>query len=192
MFSAGIKKRRFDVREYHRMGEAGILNEDDRVELLDGEILDMTPIGKRHADCVNRLTRLLVHFAGDLYVVSVQNPIRIDETNEPQPDLALLKFKNNLYSNSHPGPEDVALLVEVSESSLAFDKDVKLPLYAQAGIPEIWIIDLEAGTVELHSSVAGGEAPPYTNVKRAGRNEVLRSEAAPGLTVLVNDILGQT
>jgi Uma2 family endonuclease len=185
-----VTRRHFTVDEYYRMAGAGVLSEDDRVELIEGEIVEMVPIGSSHQSCVNRLTRLLVEFAGRNYVVSVQGPVRLDEFNEPQPDLALLRAREDFYAGEHPGPEDVLLLVEVSESSLAYDRNVKLPLYARFSIPEIWIVDPDAGTVEIHTdpnpSLPGG----YATVRRVGRDGELRSEVVEDLTLPARAILG--
>src|SRR5688572_9639529 len=120
------------------MADAGVLRPGDRVELLGGEIVEMTPIGSAHAGCVNTLTRLLVRLAGDRAVVHVQNPIRLSRFDESQPDVALLRPRPDLYRSAHPGPADVLLVVEVAEASLGFARDVKAPLYARAGIPEVW------------------------------------------------------
>ena len=142
-------RRRFTVYEYHRMGEAGILHEDDRVELIEGELVEMTAIGTRHFACVNRLNRLLVGALGDEAIVSVQNPVRLNEYNEPQPDLAVIRPRD--YRLSLPGPGDVLLLVEVSDTTLAYDRSVKLPLYARAGIGVVWIVYLPGWTIECHT-----------------------------------------
>jgi Uma2 family endonuclease len=130
-----VKRRRFTVHDYHRMGEAGILHEDDRVELIEGEIVEMAAIGTRHFSCVNRLNRLLVMSVGDEAVISVQNPVRLNEHTELQPDLAVIRARD--YRESLPEPDDVLLLIEVSDTTLAYDRGVKLPLYAKAGITEV-------------------------------------------------------
>jgi Uma2 family endonuclease len=140
-----LARRLFTVAEYHKMAEAGILSEDDRVELLEGEIVAMSPIGSRHAGLVNRLNRLFSQRAGDQVVVSVQNPVRLGGYSEPQPDLALLRPRADFYTSSHPGPEDVLLAVEVAETSAAVDREVKVPLYARFGVPEVWLVDLAGG-----------------------------------------------
>ncbi len=137
-----VTRRRFTVHDYHRMGEAGILHEDDRVELIEGELVEMAAIGTRHLTCVNGLTRMLVRGVGDEAIVSVQNPVRLDEHSEPQPDLTVLRMRD--YRESLPVPEDVLLLIEVSDTTLAYDRGVKLPLYARSGIREVWIVDLRA------------------------------------------------
>ena len=182
-----ILRRAFDVHEYHRMAEAGILDEDDRVELIEGEIVQMSPIGSRHQGCVNRLARLLFDFAGRDYVVHVQGPVRLNERSEPQPDLALLKSRSDFYSDRHPTPEDVLLLIEVSETSADYDREVKLPLYAGAGIAEVWIVDLGAQTVEVR---ADPRRSAYGAVTAARSGQTFASPTVPELSVRVDDILG--
>lgn len=137
-----ITRRRFTVDEYHRMAEAGILGEDDRVELLDGEIVEMTPIGPRHAGGVNRLTRLFTTRLGARAIVTVQNPVVLGVRWEPQPDLAILRPRPDFYSTAHARPEDILLIVEVAETSGEADRRVKVPGYAAAGVPETWRVDL--------------------------------------------------
>jgi len=145
-----LTRRRFSVDEYDRMGEAGILGEDDRVELLDGEIVEMTPIGSRHAATVKRLIALFTVRLGSQVQIGVQDPVRLDEFSEPQPDLALLRPRADFYAAGHPGPADLLLLVEVADSSLRVDRLVKVPLYARAGVPEVWLIDLERSRIVVH------------------------------------------
>src|SRR5215204_7706797 len=135
------------------MGEAGILHEDDRVELIEGEIVEMAAIGTRHFSCVNRLTRMLVMGVGDAAVVSVQNPVRLNEHTEPQPDITVIRPRD--YTESLPLPEDVLLLIEVSDTTLVYDRKVKLPLYARAGIREVWIVDLAGEVIERHTGPSG-------------------------------------
>jgi Uma2 family endonuclease len=180
-----ITRRRFTVHDYHRMGEAGILHEDDRVELIEGEIVEMAAIGTRHFTCVNGLTRLLVRGVGDAAIVSVQNPVRLDEHSEPQPDLAVLQTRD--YRESLPRPEDVLLLIEVSDTTLSYDRNVKLPLYARAGIPEVWIVDLAGETVERYTGPSGDS---YRHVERARRGEEIRSAALPEPAFRVEAVLG--
>lgn len=167
------------------MAAAGILHEDDRVELIEGKIFEMTPIGSRHVKCVMQLTRLLAPLIGDRVLVGVQNPVRLGEHGEPQPDLAVVRARD--YEDSLPGPEDVLLLIEVSDTTLAYDRDVKLPLYARAGIAEVWIVDLVSETVERHT-VATAEG--YRRAERVGRGQELRSEALPDLVVATDAALG--
>ncbi len=182
-----IVRWKLDVHEYHRMGEAGILTDDDRVELIEGELVQISPIVSGHSGTVNALTRLLVLAAGNRAMVSVQNPVRLDVHNEPQPDFALLRPRADDYRSELPAPADVLLLIEVADSSLRFDRLVKLPLYARHRIPEVWIVDLPAGAVE----VCRGPTPEgYARVVREGRGASVEPEALPGLRLRVDAILG--
>jgi Uma2 family endonuclease len=140
---------RFTVAEYYRMAETGLLRPDARVELLDGKIIDMPPIGSFHGGSVNRLVELFVKMSDDRWQVSAQNPIRLSNYSEPQPDLALLKRSPDFYAKRHPGPEDVFLVIEVADSSLSTDRNDKLPAYGNSGVPELWIVNLQDKVVEV-------------------------------------------
>ena len=142
---------RFTVKEYHRMGEAGILPEDTRIELIAGDIVVREPIGSYHAGTVNRLNRLWTSNLGERAVVQVQNPVELtEEDSEVQPDVTLLRPRADFYTRGHPTPADVLLLIEVADSSLARDRRVKMPLYARAGIREAWLVDLIGDRGEVH------------------------------------------
>ncbi|MDQ3991333.1 MAG: Uma2 family endonuclease [Actinomycetota bacterium] len=179
-------RRRFNVDEYYRMAEAGILGEDDRVELIDGEIVEMTPIGSDHAGVVNRLTHVIIAAMGGRAVVGVQNPVRLGDFSEPQPDLAVLAFRPDYYRREHPKPADVLLLIEVADSSVRFDRHVKLPLYARAGIPETWIVDLNAGTIDVCRS-PGPDG--YGERRTIGPGDVLTVAALPDVELDASEIL---
>lgn len=185
--SIQVLKRRFTVEEYYKMAEAGILSEDDRVELLDGEIVEMTPIGSSHAATVDRLTRLFSRLVGEAAFVRVQSPIRLSEHSEPQPDLALLKPRPDFYAPAHPGPEDVLLVVEVAETSVGIDRKLKIPLYAKAGISEVWLVDLDEERIEVYLNPS---SKGYGDVQRLRRGRGLAPQALPNLKISVSDILG--
>jgi len=136
------RRHRLSVDDYYRMAEVGILDQEARVELIDGEIIDMPPPGSLHAATVDRLMHALVRAADDGASVRVQNPVRLNSYSEPQPDLALLRRREDFYSEHHPRPADVLLIIEVADTSLKFDRDTKVSLYARDGIPEIWLVDL--------------------------------------------------
>ncbi|MGI9034274.1 MAG: Uma2 family endonuclease [Acidimicrobiales bacterium] len=178
---------RFSVDEYHRMGEAGVFEPDARVELIDGEVIEMSPIGSRHAGCVNRVTRLFVRAVGDDAVVVIQNPVILSELSEPQPDLVLARPRDDFYASGHPTPADILLAMEVSDTSLAFDTRVKVPLYAAAGVPEVWIVDLPAAALRVYRELGpGGYSESLT--LRSGDSVTL--SGLPSVTVAVADILG--
>ena len=148
---AAPTRHKLNVDEYHRMAEAGIFGEEDRIELIDGELIDMAPIGQGHAAIVTGLTGALSLACAGRALVSPQNPVRLDRSSEPQPDFAVLRLRADFYATGErPGPGDVLLLVEVADSSLNFDLTVKLPLYARASIPEFWIVDLKRRVLDAY------------------------------------------
>jgi Uma2 family endonuclease len=138
----GPRRHRLTVADYYRMGEIGIFEADARVELIDGQIIDMPPIGSPHAGTVNHLVKLLAQVVGDHAVLLAQNPVVLGDHSSPQPDLALARPKADFYASRHPQPADLMLVVEVADTSLRFDRDDKVPLYARHGIPEVWLVDL--------------------------------------------------
>lgn len=144
-----LPRHKLTVADYHRMGQAGLLREDDRVELVEGEIIDLTPIGSYHASAVNLLVRLFSAVIGENAILSVQAPIALSARSELQPDLVLALPREDFYRFAHPGPTDVLLLIEVADTSLSYDREVKMPLYARHGIPELWLVDLENRRLEV-------------------------------------------
>ncbi|HVF99656.1 MAG TPA: Uma2 family endonuclease [Chloroflexia bacterium] len=180
-------RHRFSVDEYNKMVESGILPEDARVELIEGEIVDMAPIGLRHAQCVNNLSWLLSDLLPGKARVQVQNPVQLDQYSQVQPDVTLLRFRDYTRDRQHLGPADVLLAVEVSDTTLIKDRQLKLPLYAQAGIPEVWIVNIQQERIEVHSQPEGGA---YKTVRRLRRGQ---SVAVPGFAeakVKVDEVLG--
>ena len=180
-----VTRHRFNIEEYHKMGETGIFHEDDRVELIEGEIVEMTPIGARHAETVTRLTMGFAQYAEGLYDVSVQNPVVLGSHDEPQPDLALLRLDRD--RTRLPYPEDVLLVVEVSDTTLRYDREIKLPLYARSGVPEAWIVDLQNGVIEVHA-----EPSPegYKVVRKFDRTEAVISASVPEISISAGPVLG--
>ncbi len=184
-----VARRLFTVDEYYQMAAVGILHEDDRVELIEGEILQMAAIGSRHAGCVDRLTQwFVVHVVGQA-IVRIQNPIRLNNRSEPEPDLTLLTPRQDFYTASHPGPQDVLLVVEVADSSAGFDRGTKIPLYGRAGIREAWLVDLTQNHIEVHRQPVSSRRG-YRDVQRYTRGMTLSVLAFPELCPLVEDILG--
>jgi Uma2 family endonuclease len=183
-----LKTRRFTVDDYHRMGDAGILTEDDRVELLAGEIIDISPIGPLHAGTVGRLTALFASRLGTRAFVWIQNPILLrSEDSEPQPDVALLRPRSDFYTSAHPEAQDVYLIIEVADSSVEKDRDVKFPIYARAGIPEVWLLHLVAGRLEVHRYPT---PDGYQDVDRLQRGASVAPQAFPDLVLAIDDLLG--
>lgn len=141
----------FTVHAYARMREAAILSEDDRVELLDGEIYVMSPIGPLHVAIINKLNKILTKQVGDDGIISIQNPIRLSDYSEPQPDIAILSPRDDFYTSALATPDDVLLVIEIADSSLDYDRDEKLPRYARAQISEVWLVDLNKSVIEQYT-----------------------------------------
>jgi Uma2 family endonuclease len=180
-----VTRRRFNVGEYYRMAEAGILHEDDRVELINGEIIQMCAVGAKHAECIDCLSELLIELVGRQGRVRVQNPLHLDDATEPERDLVVARPRS--YRQGHPTAGEVLVLVEVADSSLDYDRDVKLPLYAAAGIPEVFVVDAIHDRVERHTEPGDGH---YQHVVRAGRGETLGSMVLPSVKLPVDVALG--
>lgn len=181
-----LLKGPFTVDDYYRMAETGVLPPDARVELLDGQVALMSPIGLGHASCVNRLTAMLVKAVGERATVTVQNPVRLDLRSEPQPDIALVEYRADGYASRHPGPADVLLLIEVADTTLDKDHGVKLPLYARSGIPEVWIVNLEDDVIEIYTTPG---VDGYQTARTAVRGDTLRPNLLPALALSATDIL---
>ncbi len=185
--SALLAKRFFTTTEYHKLLETGFFTEDDRVELIDGEIIAMSPIGSKQAGCVNKLNRILNQKAGRIAIVATQNPVWLNEYSEPQPDIALLKPRPDYYTTSHPTPEDTLVAIEVADSTLEGDRQIKLPKYALAGIPEAWLVDLVNGRIEIYALPNEGV---YQEIRIVLRHQNVVSRTLPQLKVKASDILG--
>lgn len=181
-----VARRRFTVDEYYRMAEAGILTADERVELIEGEIIGMTPIGSHHALCVATLVELLGPALRARVLVWPQNPIRLPNDTELQPDVAVLRLPRERYLTGHPRPDDVLLLVEVADTSHRYDRLVKLPLYARAGVAEAWIVDLPGEVIEVYREP--GPAG-YARAARIGREGSVSPAPFPDVTLSVATIL---
>ena len=178
--------RKFTVEEYYRMAEVGILKRDERVELIEGEIVVMPPIGPEHANDVDVFNELLVRYAPGRYRVRVQNPVRLNDHSEPEPDVALVRRRAEGYGAAHPTPEDVLLIIEVAASSLGYDRDVKAHIYGRAGVPETWVKNLREDCIERFTE-PGAEGYARHTVHRRG--ETLTPVALPDLEVDVGELL---
>lgn len=184
--SRQLAKRWITVDEYERMGEAGIFRPDDRLELLEGEIYEMSPIGSRHAACVDFLITVLNELARRRFIVRGQNPVRLDDFSEPQPDIALLRWRDDFYRHLHPMPADVLLVIEVADSTVESDRGYKIPLYAKSGIPEAWLVNLPAERIEIYAEPAGGA---YQIIREVKRGEEVEAHSIAGLVVSASAVL---
>jgi Uma2 family endonuclease len=185
--SAEVETYRFSVEEFNKLGEVGIFDEDDRVELLDGEIIVMSPIGIQHAGAVMRLIWVFPRKFGDRVLLNPQNPAVLDEWSEPQPDLMLLKPKPDFYRSGHPRPEDILLLIEVSDTTLAYDRGRKLRKYAERKVAEVWIINLKNMTIEQYHEPSGTE---YSHARVYQRGEEIVIRAFPDVRFAVEELIG--
>ncbi|MGB0563476.1 MAG: Uma2 family endonuclease [Spirulinaceae cyanobacterium] len=182
-----LRHKKFTVGQYHHMIESGILTERDRVELLQGEIIEMPPIGAKHAACVDRLADLLFGALTGQAIVRVQSPIQLSHHSEPEPDLAILRRRDDFYAAGHPQVSDIFAVIEVADTTIEFDRRVKLPLYAQDGIPEVWLVDLNASVVELYRQPSQGE---YQQVQVFSQQQSLTLQSFSALQFSVAQILG--
>jgi Uma2 family endonuclease len=178
-------KHRFTVGQYYKMAEVGILDIEQRTELIDGEIIEMSPIGTKHAACLSKMADLLRDRTRDLAAVRQQNPVRLSDRSEPQPDIAVVSDRQDYYADKHPTPSEIFLLIEVSDSTLKYDREVKAPLYARAGIPELWIANLEAQVFEVYRQP---NDTGYQEVQIYGKGEVINLQMLPDIAIAVDDI----
>jgi Uma2 family endonuclease len=186
--SPAVGKKRFTADEYQRMGQVGILSGDDRVELIDGEVLSMTPISARHNACVTRTHRAIVLAVGDDAIVQAQGSVRLDRYHEPEPDLVLLRPRADFYASRLAGPGDILLIVEVADSSIEYDRDVKARIYAEAAIPEYWLADLNANLVWRYSEPEGDT---FRSVEQSRRGESIAPRLLPSCVINVDVLLTQ-
>src|SRR5262245_27644083 len=161
--TTGTLRRQFSVADYALMRETGILAEDDRVELLDGEVYVMSPIGPAHSALVNRLNKIIMRQIGDDAIISIQNPVQLDDYSEPQPDVAILSLRDDYYDQALARPDDILLIIEVADTSLDYDREQKLPRYAASNVVEVWIVDVEKQTIEQYTKPLHGQ---YTQLNK--------------------------
>jgi Uma2 family endonuclease len=182
-----LQRHRLTVDAYYRMGQAGVFAPHARVELIEGEVFDMAPIGTRHASAVKKLIALLSAAAQGRAIVAAQDPLRLSSSSEPQPDLMLLRPRADFYAQAHPGPADVLLLIEVSDASVVYDRGIKLDLYAKHGVTEVWIVDLEHNVVRFFR---GCDGERYTDITTSEKPRATPVAALPGITIDLSGLLG--
>jgi len=179
------RRHRITVDEYHRMAEVGLLAPDARVELIEGEIIDMAPIGREHSSIVDQLNRLFVRAVGDDAIVRVQGSVRLSNMSEPEPDVVLLKPRSDFYRNEFALAADTLLVIEVSDSTLRYDRDVKVPFYARHGVPEVWIVDVPNDQLLVYGSPSDGAYSRQTSVAQPG---TMPMTALPGVAVDLSSV----
>ncbi len=184
--SSAIVPKRFRVEDFRRMTEVGILPEESGWEIIDGFLIDKMTIGSRHPSTVKRMNRKLMRLLGDNAIISVQDPIHIDDYNEPEPDIALLKPREDFYAESHPAPQDVLLLVEVSDSTVEYDREIKKSIYAKAEIAEFWLVNLKESTIECYTQPKNGN---YRLAQIFETGEMVQSKTIENLKLKVKEIL---
>lgn len=181
-----VSRHRLSVDQYHQMARVGVLAPDARVELIEGEIIDMAPIGTRHWSVVNRLADIFFTALHGRAIISVQSSIRLGDYSEPEPDLAVFRYRPDYYAERHPTAVDVLLVVEVADTTAPYDRGVKLPLYAKHGVPEVWIVDLEASLVRFYRQPQGER---YLEVSETGRPGPTPLGAVAGVTVDLSGVI---
>ncbi len=179
-----IAKHKFNSQQYHLMAEAGVFTPESRIELIKGEIITMSPIGRKHGSCVARLNQLLVQKFIGRFIIWGQSSIRLDNGSEPQPDLALLKLRDDFYIEGLPTPEDILLIIEVADSTIDYDRHTKMPLYAEFDIPEAWLVDVNQENLTKYTNPS---PKGYKNTESLDKNDLV---IVLGVEIMVKDIFG--
>ncbi|NER07927.1 MAG: Uma2 family endonuclease [Okeania sp. SIO3C4] len=182
-----LLRQLFTVDQYYKMFDAGVFTGNERVELIRGEIIKMSPIGIRHANCVNRLNELFFLRLAQTVTVAIQNPVRLNDNSEPQPDISLLQRRQGFRRTQHPQPEDVFLLIEVADTTIKYDREIKVPLYAENNIVEVWLVNLTEECLEVYRQPT---ANGYEIVQTFQRGENVTIQALSHVTFTVDEILG--
>jgi Uma2 family endonuclease len=181
-----LTRRLFDVKEYYRMAEVGIFSPDECIELIDGEIFK-SKTEPPHAACTIRLLHRLTQVLHSIAIVSIHHPVDLNKFSEPEPDVALLKYRKDFYAARHPRPKDILLVIEVADSTIEYDREVKMPLYARAKIPQAVIVNLPAGVVEVYTKPFRGK---YAESRELKRGQTLKIQKLPDLILTVDEISG--
>jgi Uma2 family endonuclease len=185
MVTTQLRTKKFSLEDYHQMINLGILKEDQLIELIKGEIVEMSPVGLKHASCVKKLNYLFYEHLGNQAIIGVQDPIKLNDNSEPQPDLVLLKPREDFYATQHPQPEDILLLIEVADSSIEYDRNIKLPLYAENKIREVWLIDVNQKYVEVYQKPYQNY---YQNMQKLSHNSIVTLNFPHKIDINVNNL----
>jgi Uma2 family endonuclease len=188
MMTVQLLRWKFTVEQYHKMIESGILTKYDRVELIRGEIIEMSPIGTKHAAGVRLLSNKLGQCLGNRIILSIQNPVVLNDNSQLQPDVSLLKPRDDFYATAHPQPQDIFLLIEVADSTIEYDREVKIPLYAEANIIEVWLVDINEQIVEVYQQPT---AAGYQHIQKFASGQTLSIPAFFDVNITVNEIFGR-
>ncbi|WP_246828927.1 Uma2 family endonuclease [Synechococcus sp. PCC 7502] len=181
-----LVRHKFTVEQYHQMAANGILSQSDRLELINGEIIEISPIGMLHASCVRRIINLLAAKLGDLAIIDAQNPVKLNNSSEPQPDIALLRKHDHFYATAHPQPQDIFLLIEVADTTISTDRTIKVPLYASSGVIELWLVDLNYQIIEVYAEPIGDH---YRYIKQFKAGQTIYLKSFPRIDIEVNQII---
>ncbi|PHV63009.1 Uma2 family endonuclease [Cyanobacterium aponinum] len=181
-----LPRKKFAIEEYHQIIASGVLKEDYLIELINGEIFEMSPVGFRHASCVNKLNQLLSLKLGNKAIISIQNPIKLNDNSEPQPDIVLLKPRHDFYANQHPTVEDIFLLIEVADSSIEYDRTFKIPIYAENKVQEVWLVDLNQNLLEVYQNP---QINYYQSIKKLSSQDSITLTQPETITVKLDRIL---
>ncbi|MCG8352641.1 MAG: Uma2 family endonuclease [Chloroflexales bacterium] len=182
-----ITRHTFTIHDYARMRESGILTATDRVELIDGEIRNMSPIGPHHAAVVTKIVKFLTRLVDDEIIISPQNPVQLNDYTEPQPDIAVLRYRDDYYAHTHPTAADILIVIEVADTTIIYDREEKVPRYAAAGVPEAWVVDLAQQLIEQYLLPAQGH---YTRIQKVLLGDTIASPTAPSISLNTSLILG--
>ena len=180
-----LPRHKLSIEDFHQMGRAGILRDDSRIELMEGDLIDMAPIGSFHASVVSTLSMFFARQVGEFAIVSTQNPVRLPPDSEPQPDIALLKPISDRYRSALPTAADVLLIIEVADTTAEYDREIKLPLYARHGVPEVWLIDLKGGMLEIYLEPG---SKGYRKLLRPDRREAITPSLVEGVRLPLAEI----
>ncbi|MGI0479173.1 Uma2 family endonuclease [Geminocystis sp. CENA526] len=181
-----LPRKKFALEEYHQIIASGVLREDYLIELINGEIFEMSPVGFRHASCVKKINYLFAEKLGSKVIIGVQDPIKLNDNSEPQPDLVLLKPRDDFYANQHPTPENIFLLIEVADSSIDYDRNFKIPIYAENKIKEVWLVDLNQNLLEVYQNP---QKNYYQNIKKLCSEDSLTLTQPEVITISLDRIL---